>query len=1242
MAGRLTEDNRMPSVPRLSTRLAIGLTVMLAVSALAMWYIEHSRLREAYVGERSLHLDKTMQTQRLRLNQRIDLLRRDVLFLSDTPPVSGIVRAAQNRGIDPRDGNSSATWEARLRDIFTAFSRARPGYYRIRYIAAADGGREIVGVGDGKPASAKPDAGFRHGGRDFFERALELPAGDVLLSEFEYSGDDLGVRTQTLRAATPVYDASGKAFGVVAISLDVRGLLASSREGMPADVQTYVADMAGQYLLRPDAAPGSVMPDRNEITADFPVLTQMFQPRAGGEGIMQAMTLSRDNQLFAVTRLHFDPASPDRFLVLMYRIPDMLAGRHLFAVPTTHLAAGLVGVLLVGALAMGWLRRSFAPLEQLALAAERIAAGEHDVGLPQRGIAEIGRLIRAIGTMFGELSRREQDMLRVNLELEDRVSQRTHDLTFSNDLLQAAIDEGNKRQQEAQSQLRRNEALMATSMDGIHVMDMQGNIVAANDAFCRMLGYSREEVAGLNVADWDARWSADELLGRFRSLIGKSELFETVHRRKDGSLIDVEISSSGVEIDGQSFLYASSRDITERKKAEAVMKQHEKVLETAIDGYWMTDMDGILLEVNQAYADISGYSTGELVGMHISQLEASERPEDVRAHMEKIVAQGHDRFETRHRRKDGGIVDIEVAVKYQEENGRLFVFCHDISRRKRDEQALQIAAAAFETQDAIVITDADANIVRVNRSFERITGYSAAEVIGHNPSMMSSGRHDKQFYREMWQRLKDEGAWAGEIWDKRKNGQIYPRWVTVTAVRNDRNEVTHYVGVFSDITERKRAEEEIRSLAFYDALTGLPNRRLLLERMRTALAASARRRNYGALLFLDMDRFKTLNDTLGHDYGDQMLIEVAGRIKSCVREMDTVARLGGDEFVVLAEDAGSGEQDALHKVATVAEKIREALARPYRLFDQEYQSSPSIGVSLYHGNGESVEDLLRQADLAMYQVKKSGRNAFCFFDASMQAAPDSRDELTDDLGQALERGELHLWLQPQVDGERRTVGAEALLRWMHPQRGLVMPDDFISVAEKSALILDIDRWVLKQACARLLRWAEDERTRRLTLAVNISARFFAQPGFIGEMTELLASHPIVPGLLIVETNERMVLEDLSGALAKMEALKALGVTLSMDDFGSGYSSLTSLKQMPLDQLKICRAFVQGIEADDNDTQLVQSIIDLGRRFGLSVLAEGVETEAQFAFLRRHDCLSSQGFLFGQAVPIEQFEASLDA
>ncbi|MDP2143979.1 MAG: PAS domain S-box protein [Gallionella sp.] len=1237
----------MLSVTRLSTRLAIGLIFMLIVSALAMWYIEHSRLREAYVSERAAHLDKSIQSQRLRLDQRIDTLRRDVLFLSNTPPVSGIIRATQNRGVDPRDGNSRAKWEERLQEIFSAFSTTHPDYYRIRYIGADGDGREMVRVDSrgGKILSVATDKERSYVARDFFAQALKLRKGEVHLSEFEYQYEPprsgFG-RLQTLRAATPVYDSSGKLFGVVVLSLDVRGLLESSGEGMPAEVQTYVTNRAGQYLLHPDAGRSFSfgVPGRDTITDDFPILMQMFRPLSDGKQPMQAMTLSEDEQLFAATRLYVDPGNSGRFLVLMYRIPDALAGMPMFALPVAHVAVGLAGLLLIGVIAMLLLRRWFAPLEQLALAADRIAAGGHDVVLPKQGVAEIGRLTQAIRVMFGELSRREQDMLSANLELEDRVRQRTSDLTLSNELLQSAIEEGQKRSQEVLAQLRRNQALMDTSMDGIHVMDMQGNIVEANEAFCQMLGYSREEVAGLNVVDWDAQWSAEELQGRFQLLIGKAELFETVHRRKDGSLIQVEISSAGVEIEGRSFLFASSRDITARKQVEAVMKQHEKVIETAIDGFWMTDMTGKLLEVNQAYADMSGYSMDELVGMYISQLEANENPEDTRAHIAKLMEQGYDRFETRHCRKDGTIIDIEVSAKYMPECDCLFVFCHDITRRKHDEQARQIAAVAFETQDAIVITDADANIVRVNRAFEQITGYSAADVVGHNPRLMSSGRHDKRFYREMWQRLNDEGVWAGEIWDRRKNGQIYPRWMTITAVRNDRDEITHYVGVFTDITERKQAEEEIRNLAFYDALTALPNRRLLLERLRASQAASSRRRNYGALLFIDMDKFKVLNDSFGHDYGDLMLIEVANRLKSCIREMDTVARLGGDEFVVLIEDAGSDRQDAMRKVATVAEKIRELLARPYRLYEHEHHSSPSIGVALYLGNEETVDTLLRNSDQAMYQAKKSGRNAVRFFEPEMQVEIESADALEDDLSHAAERGELQLYYQVQVDGERRPIGAEVLLRWDR-QGKLAMPDDFLPVAEQGMLIVEIDRWVLSEACARLARWSGDEETSALTLAVNISARFFAQPGFVDYVVSMLETHRIKPELLILEMTERIVLEDLPDAIRKMEELKARGVSLSMDDFGSGYSSLTYLKQLPLDQVKICRSFVQGVEVNGNDALLVQAIIDLANKFGLSVLAEGVETEAQLAFIKRHDCLAYQGFLFGKGVPIAEFEASLN-
>jgi diguanylate cyclase (GGDEF)-like protein/PAS domain S-box-containing protein len=528
---------------------------------------------------------------------------------------------------------------------------------------------------------------------------------------------------------------------------------------------------------------------------------------------------------------------------------------------------------------------------------------------------------------------------------------------------------------------RRNQSLMQNSMEGIHVLDLDGNVLEVNDAFCRMLGYTREETMQLKVWDWDEQFSAQELRERLKAFMGSSDTFETVHRRKDGSLLDVEICATGVEIGGKGYLFASSRDITERKKIQAVMRRHEQVLETAMDGFWMADAQGFLEEVNESYSRMSGYTMQELVGMHISQLEASERSEDVKAHIDKIMAQGYDRFETQHRRKDSRVIDIEASVTFMPESQKFFVFCHNITRRKHDEQDLRVAAAAFETHDAIVITDAQSNILRVNRAFTEITGFTAEEVLGKNPRIMGSGKQDRAFYIKMWQQLLHTGSWAGEIWDRRKNGEIYPKWLSISAVKNERQETTQYVAIFSDITERKRAEEEIRSMAFYDALTQLPNRRLFLERFQAALAASSRYDDFGALLFIDLDRFKLLNDTHGHDHGDLLLIEVANRIKSCVREMDTVARLGGDEFVVLLESISSEREDAAHKAGLVAEKIREALAQPYSLKGHEYSSSPSIGICLLHGGEESTDELIKHADAAMYQAKDAGGNTVCLYDS---------------------------------------------------------------------------------------------------------------------------------------------------------------------------------------------------------------------------------------------------------------------
>jgi diguanylate cyclase (GGDEF)-like protein/PAS domain S-box-containing protein len=438
----------------------------------------------------------------------------------------------------------------------------------------------------------------------------------------------------------------------------------------------------------------------------------------------------------------------------------------------------------------------------------------------------------------------------------------------------------------------------------------------------------------------------------------------------------------------------SVQKLAEHKKELAELQRHKRVIDAAMEGFWLTDAQGNIEQVNEAYAQISGYTVQELVGMNISQLEACERPEDVRAHIEKLMAQGYERFETQHLRKDGSVIDIEIAATFLPETQEIFVFSHDISQRKQAEMELRLAAATFETQDAILITDAQSNIIRVNRSFTEITGYSAAEVLGKNPRIMSSGLQDREFYATMWRNLLEQGSWSGEIWDKRKDGDVYPKWLTITAIKNERGETTHYVAIFNDISERKQAEAEIRNMAFYDPLTGLPNRRLLNDRLNQVKSAGKRYGCYSAIVFLDLDNFKSLNDTHGHGVGDMLLVEAAGRLTSCMREMDTVARLGGDEFVVMLNELDADKHASIKQARIIAEKIRATMSAPYRLTFRDMENAEvtiehccttSIGVVVFINHEESNEDILKWADAAMYRAKESGRNQICFFGAEDSA-----------------------------------------------------------------------------------------------------------------------------------------------------------------------------------------------------------------------------------------------------------------
>ena len=573
----------------------------------------------------------------------------------------------------------------------------------------------------------------------------------------------------------------------------------------------------------------------------------------------------------------------------------------------------------------------------------------------------------------------------------------------------------------------------------------------------------------------------------------------------------------------------------------------------------------------------------------------------------------------------------------------------DITERKLKEINLRIAATAFETKEAIIITDNNNRIIQVNGAFTRLTGYSMEEAIGQTPALLSSGRHDIEFYQEMWADIQQKQHWEGEIWNKRKNGDIYPEWLVITAVLDEKGMVSHYVANFFDITERKAAEESIRNLAFYDPLTSLPNRRLMLERLGLALAACKRSNHYGALMFMDLDRFKMLNDTQGHDMGDELLVEVARRIHASLREGDLVARLGGDEFVVMLENLSEVQTEAAVQAKAVAEKIRDALAVTYWLpagighenkSPMEYHCSVSIGLVIFNDHEIPKKELLNRADMAMYQAKRAGRDAIRIFDPKMQSALNERTALEVCLRRAVERNELTLYYQVQVDMTGQAVSAEALVRWEQPQLGWVSPAQFIPLAEETDLILSIGHWVLLQGCMTLARWAAQPATGGLKLSVNVSARQFRQDDFVEQVRLALQESGADPKQLKLEITESLIMDNLDDAIAKMYAIKELGVGFSVDDFGTGYSSLSYLQRMPLDQLKIDQVFVRHLVDDSQDAAIIRIILALGQSLGLAVIAEGVENDLQRNYLIKYGCSVFQGYLFGKPMNLAEFEAHL--
>ena len=648
---------------------------------------------------------------------------------------------------------------------------------------------------------------------------------------------------------------------------------------------------------------------------------------------------------------------------------------------------------------------------------------------------------------------------------------------------------------------------------------------------------------------------------------------------------------------------------------------------------------GEIVAANGAAAKYYGHPLERLRGMFLHQINPLS-PDEIASEQQRALREERNHFKFRHRLASGEVRNVEVFSTPVDLGGRVLLFSiiHDITSRSQAENQLRIAAIVFESQEGMVITDDQGVILRVNRAFTLTTGYTEDEVVGQTPRLLKSGRHDDAFYRNMWETIRSTGGWQGEIWDRRKNGEVYPKWLMISAVKNAQGIVTNYVGAHFDITERKSADAKIEELAFFDQLTGLPNRTLLLDRLKQAMATSARTGNYGALLLIDLDNFKTLNDTLGHNMGDLLLKHAAQRLIECVREEDTVARLGGDEFIVMLPRLGAIEADASARLEAIGEKVLGSLNRLYHLNDVPYHCTPSIGATLFRGHLAPIDDLLKQADLAMYKSKAAGRNAICFFDPAMEAAVMERASREADLREAVQKRQFLLHYQAQVTGEGHLVGAEVLVRWQHPVRGMVSPLEFISLAEETGLIQPIGEWVLETACAQLAIWATRPAMAHLTVAVNVSAHQFSHADFVDYVLAVLERTGASPQRLKLELTESMLAENLQDIIGKMSALKSAGVSFSLDDFGTGYSSLSYLKRLPLWQLKIDQSFVRDVLVDSKDAAIVKTVVALAENLGLGVIAEGVETEAQRDFLAGAGCTTYQGYLFSRPLPLDRFEA----
>lgn len=773
---------------------------------------------------------------------------------------------------------------------------------------------------------------------------------------------------------------------------------------------------------------------------------------------------------------------------------------------------------------------------------------------------------------------------------------------------------------------------------------LDGCLLEVNKAFEEQIGLSAAEVVGHNATElniWGIQGVGPGLLKRLQA--GSIRNLEMPFRRSNGQVFTGLISAEPFDLDTTPALVVVVRDISQLKETQQQLQTSEekfaKAFHASPDGLLLSrQSDGLLIEVNEGFSRITGFNSALSVDRSTLDLGIWVNLNERKQMLDLLKRDGFVRdFSCHIRRNDGQIRLCEVSSRPLPIGNEdcMLTIARDITERHLMQEKLQQAATVFEsTAEGVLITDTQQHISAVNRAFTEITGYSETEALGHTPRLLASGLHDSAFYAAMWHQLTAEGHWQGEISNRRKNGELYPSWLTISAVRNRDRQVTHFVAVFADISSLKHAQARLDYQAHHDPLTGLPNRTLFESRLLAALNGQQENGSQGAVLFLDLDRFKHINDSLGHPVGDLLLKGIAVRLREQLRDIDTVARLGGDEFIILLPGLQQ-PSDAEH----IAQKLLNCFAAPFQAGEHEFFISASIGTSLYPQDGCDVATLVKNADAAMYRSKAKGRNRVESYTRDLTAQASERVALEHELRRAIERNELSLSFQPKISlVDNQLVGAEALIRWTHPTFGDVPPEHFIPLAEENGMILQIGDWVLERACRQLCEW-NDTYDSLGPLSVNLAGAQLRQPNLLGRIEQLLREHQLEPGLLQLEITENFIMSQAEEALTVLHQLKKLGVQLAIDDFGTGYSSLSYLKRLPLDILKIDQSFVRGLPDDPHDAAIVRAIIALGRSMQFTIIAEGVETLAQQQFLTEEGCEQIQGYIVSLPLCADEFAAT---